>query len=326
MKICLIGEFSCDLDEAMRKVSYYFSQELKNNHQILTLDVRNINSISFWKRIREFSPEIVHYLYGPSIKSFLLLKIISIYYPYCKTVIYSIHPLFSSLTDPFIRFLKPNLILTLSCNTELRFKKLGCRTKFLPCGVDIDKFRPADLQMKIKLRHKYNIDPNKFVILHIGSIKVGRNVQLIEKLKDEDTLILIVSAISPGAESNLIDQLKRANCMVLSSYLSNIEEIYMLSDCYVFPTLPENNMFSIEMPLTVLEAMSSNLPVITTKFGALPRIFDEGHGLFFVEVERDYLFALEAIKGGLQVETREKALMYSWKNVVNELEDVYEKL
>ena len=67
----------------------------------------------------------------------------------------------------------------------------------------------------------------------------------------------------------------------------NIEEVYALSDCYVFPTPPMNKINSIEIPLSVLEAMACNLSVITTKFGALPKVFEEGDGLIFVDDGED---------------------------------------
>ena len=54
-----------------------------------------------------------------------------------------------------------------------------------------------------------------------------------------------------------------------------------MSDCYVFPTV--HKKACIETPLSVLEAMACNLPIVSTRFGALPTIFNEGSGLFFTE-------------------------------------------
>ena len=83
----------------------------------------------------------------------------------------------------------------------------------------------------------------------------------------------------------------------------------------------------IEMPLSVLEAMSCNLPVISTKFGALPRIFEEGDGLIFVDSEEDIIGAVKKVKNtDVNIETREKVLPYAWGNVVRWLEGIYEEL
>ena len=81
------------------------------------------------------------------------------------------------------------------------------------------------------------------------------------------------------------------------------------------------------MPLSVLESMSCNLPVITTKFGALPKVFEEGDGLFFVENEREIFMVLEKIKNtNMKVKTREKVLPYSWENIGKRLEKIYSNL
>lgn len=81
------------------------------------------------------------------------------------------------------------------------------------------------------------------------------------------------------------------------------------------------------MPLSVLEAMSCNLPVVTTKFGALPRIFKEGDGLIFVEKKEEFISAVEKIKSaGMSIKTRDNVLQYSWEKIAERMEGVYEEL
>jgi glycosyltransferase involved in cell wall biosynthesis len=323
MKICLLGEYSGNLDEGMKKVASHFAEELSKEHRVLTLDLRGAFTKVFWKDIKNFESEIIHYIPGPSLKSFILLKIISLYCRDAKTIMSAMHPHVTRLSELFIPFVKPDLILSQSHKTEIMFKKLGCKTEFLPCGVDIRKFTPATIRSKEELREKYGIEKEMFVILHIGSIKEGRNVPLTEKLQKGNHQVIIVGAISTGIEKKVVQQLKKSGCLVWKKYFKNIEEIYALSDCYVFPTPPVNKLNSIEMPLSVLEAMSCNLPVISTKFGALTRVFKEGDGLIFVEGEEQFVSSLEEIKSGINVKTREKVLSYSWENIVRELESIY---
>lgn len=42
MTICLLGEYSGDLDKGMRKVSFHFAEELTKQHQVLILALRNV--------------------------------------------------------------------------------------------------------------------------------------------------------------------------------------------------------------------------------------------------------------------------------------------
>jgi glycosyltransferase involved in cell wall biosynthesis len=328
MRICLLGEYLGNLDEGMRKVSFHFAEELSKRHKILTSDLRKVFTKNFRNVIKNFNPEIIHYIHGPSAKSFTLLKLISFYCRDAKTVMSAMHPGFSFLSKRFIPMFKPDMILVQSIETEEKFKKLGCVTEFLPCGVDVKKFTPVTIRAKEELRGKYGIEKEKFVILHVGSIKEGRNIQLLEKLQKENnqTQVVIVGAISTGINKNWVQQLKKSGCSVLAKYFENIEEIYMLSDCYIFPTPPINRLNAIEMPLSVLEAMSCNLPVITTKFGVLPRGFKEGDGLFFAEGEEEFINALKKVKKGIDIKTREKVLPYSWASVTKRLEGIYEEL
>ena len=332
MRICLLGECRGNLDEGMRNITLRFAEYLSKNHQILALDLRDVFFKDFWGKIRDFKPDIIHYLHGPTIRSFILAKIISLYCRDAKIVMSGMRPVIPYLLREFVSLIKPDLILTQSYETENMFKRLGCKTEFLPIGVDINKFRPVPKETKKELRQKYGFDEEKFIILHIGSIKKGRNVQLLTKLQRDDNQILIVGSSSTGIDPKVSQSLMESGCLVWVEYIKNIEEIYALSDCYIYPTVSRYDFLgraiadSIEMPLSVLEAMSCNLPVITTKFGALPRAFKEGDGLFFVENENDIFQALEEIRNGIKVKTREKVLPYSWENVVKRLEEIYERV
>lgn len=326
MRICLLGEYSSNLDEGMRKVSYHLADELRKLHQILTLDLRKVFTKNFWKDVKNFNPQIIHYIHGPSTKSFVLVKVISRYCRDAKTVMSAMHPGFYFLSKRFIPMLEPDRILIQSYETEEMFKKLGCETEFMPCGVDVDRFTPVTDKVKEDLKRKYGIEKESFVILHVGSIKESRNIQSLEKLQTGDNQVVIVGALSTGINQGIYEQLKKSGCMVWTRYFKNIEEVYALSDCYLFPTLAENKLNAIELPLSVLEAMSCNLPVISTKFGALPRVFEEGDGLFFFEKERDFLITLEEAKNVVDVKTREKVLPYSWENVGKKLEEIYYEL
>jgi glycosyltransferase involved in cell wall biosynthesis len=327
MRICLLGDYSGNLDEGMRKVSFHFAGELSKRHKILTSDLRKVFTKNFRNVIKNFNPEIIHYIHGPSAKSFTLLKLISFYCRDAKTVMSAMHPGFSFLSKRFIPMFKPDVILVQSIETEEKFKKLGCETEFLPCGVDVKNFVPFSNHIKEELREKYGIDKDKFVILHVGSIKEGRSIEIFKEIaRTKEDQVIIIGNRSMGIEPHLYQGIKESGCKVWVQYFKNIEGIYALSDCYVFPTPPMNRINSIETPLSVLEAMSCNLPVVTTKFGALPRVFEGEDGLFFVENKENIFTALDEIKNGIVIKTREKVLPYSWENVVRRLEELYEKL
>lgn len=327
MKICLIGEYSVDLEEGMRKTAFYLSKELSKYHQILLSPVEKIFFRNFWREIKEFNPQIIHFIPGASIKSFIVIRVLAFYCKGAKTVVSAtLLPPFH-LTRKIIPFVKPDLILTQSNCSERMFIDLGCKTEFLPGGVDTKKFVPVSKDVKEELRGKHGIDKDKFVILHVGSIKEGRGVGIFKKLQMKEEQVIIIGSRSTGIEKQVYQSIKESGCEVWTKYFERIEEIYALSDCYLFPTLPENKLNAIEIPLSVLEAMSCNLPVITTNFGALPRVFEEGDGLIFVAKEEEFIDALERVRStNTDIKTREKVLPYAWEKVAWRLEGIYEKL
>jgi glycosyltransferase involved in cell wall biosynthesis len=45
--------------------------------------------------------------------------------------------------------------------------------------------------------------------------------------------------------------------------------------------------------------------------------------LFFADTEWEFLNALEEVKNGMRVKTREKVEPYSWANIAKKLENIY---
>ncbi len=334
MRICVLADDTQTLDEGMSKTAFYLSQGLSKSHQVKALSPRRALSPGFWREMKEFQPQIIHYIPGPSILSFMLMKALQSFC-HARTVISATHPAFygwagltygpyyalSSICQVLVPLLKPDRILVQSPEVETLFQKLGCHTEFLPGGVDIEKFIPVSLQRKQKLRQKYGLSGEKFIVLHCGSFRRWRNLGILSRLHGNGTRVLVVGNSSNVAK-DIYDQLERNSCLVWKDYLTNIEEVYQLADCYVFPTLDRRG--SIDLPLSVLEAMACNLPVVTTRFGALPLVFSEGDGFFFANNAEELLGGVISLADSRSpVRTREKVLPFSWPSTVQRLEEIY---
>jgi len=332
VKICLIGTFSGNLDEGYRNVAFNLSKHLSKKHNIVNMDITKIYSIHFWKQIREFKPHIIHYLTAPTFLSFAILKIARIRCDFnVKLVMSSLHPyslkiLKNPLLKRMIKLMKPDLILTQCQIIKEILEEMGCKTGFLPNGVDTDRFVPASEERKEKLREKYGVSKEKFVILHVGHIRKMRGIKIFKKIQREskENQVIIVGSSFFKTDEKLFQDLIDSGCIVWKRYFKNIEEIYALADCYVFPVPIGESLF---MPLSVLEAMSCNLPVLSTKFEGLVDNFDEGGGLMFFNNETDLIAKLKEVKKGMfKPETRKKVLPYSWNNICIKLEILYNNL
>lgn len=322
MKICLMGHFKGSLDEGVRNTGKNIAKELQRKG--IQVKVIDISAISYWKSIRDFGPDIIHFVLTPTLSGIIYTKFLSILFFKAKTIISAVHP---SLPNwKLLALFKPNLVLVQSYDSEKLFTSIGFQTRFLPNGVDINRFEPVDIQTKRELRRQFGVPIDQFVILHLASFKKERNLDIFKRIQNlEQSQVVIIGREDESVNKDVVYGLREAGCLVWIKHFANIEQIYNLSDCYVFPT--SNKKACIETPLSVLEAMACNLPVITTKFGALPRIFDEGHGIFFIEREEDILTTIRRIKNeDLIIKTRQKALFYSWGDVANTLVEIYGEL
>lgn len=324
MRICIAAHYSDRMDNrgdlGVKQVGLEIARRLGERHETLEVDITDPLA---WRQVRAFQPQIVHFVLGPSMLGLLAAKGVTLFCGGAKSVVSAPNPSVSPRSVGAV--VRPDLVLVQSHESETMFRSMGCATAFLPNGVDIGRFLPAPTWRKMEWRAKYGIAGDRFVVLHVGPIIRQRNVQLLTQLQQAGQQTVLVGRTAP-LDRDLCRLLSDEGCMVFTDRLEHIEEIYALSDCYVFPTPPANRGASIEMPLSVLEAMSCNLPVITTRFGALPRVFTEGSGLTFIEGEDNLGQELLKATTGPQPRTRDKVLPYGWDNVMDSLESMYREV
>ena len=323
MRIALVGHFRADRgtgDIGTKNIAHSLADVLEGRCEIRRFDIKHIGSLL---QMRRFQPDILHFILDPSMAGMCAARLFSLASRSRKTVISATNPshvLLKTLTA----LCKPDLILVQSDESEQRFQKLGMATRFIPNGVDTGRFRPVTPSEKAALRSARGFTEEDFVILHAGPIIQGRNLQALIPLCGISERVVVIGRTP--ADAGLSRQLVSAGCRVITDYQPDIERWYQLADCYIFPADPENRGYSIEIPLSVLEAMSANLPVITTKFGGLPRMFpDEGNGLCFIDRQERIPSHLNAIKNHhAPVATRNWVLPYSWDRVARQVLEVYE--
>ncbi len=83
------------------------------------------------------------------------------------------------------------------------------------------------------------------------------------------------------------------------------------------------------MPLSVLEAMACNIPVISRKFAGLHKFFNEGDGLLFAETDKEIIDKVNqtiSSKNSLKIKTRDKVSLCSWENIAKSLNRIYTAL
>lgn len=179
-----------------------------------------------------------------------------------------------------IRHLVPDWTWVQSRRTAQLLASLGCRTALLPPAVDLERFAPLAAEEKAALRSRYGIPAEAAVVSHVGHLKEERNLfHVLEVQRSGRFHTVVVGSTSTEQEARWGNALREAGGTVIDTYMDHIEDVYHLSDIYLF--LVEEETAAIEMPLSVLEALACNLRVISTPFGGLKDIFAQEQGLFY---------------------------------------------
>ena len=204
------------------------------------------------------------------------------------------------------------------------FRSLGCKTVLLPGGVDHTIFRPASKQEKHSLRLKYGFQDADQIVLHIGHCNRDRNVALLARLAESGLKTILVASTSTSLDYDLLGELRQSGVTVITDFIETIQEFYQLSDCYLFPVF--NATSAIDAPLSILEAMACNLPIVTTRFGALPNVFQPGNGLYYGETEEEMICMVKQALTEQDCGTREKVVPYSWDNAALTILDALQEI
>ena len=174
--------------------------------------------------------------------------------------------------------------LVLSDDTKLKLETAAGkkRVRRVKAGVQTDKFVPVNGQKCAELKKKYGFLPDKPVVLHVGHMNQGRNVEQLLKISEKYQKVLVTSTLTKDEEDKQLKSrlLKRSDITVIDEYIPDIQEIYQLSDVYFFPVKEEGRC--IDVPLSCLEAASCNKPVVTTDFGEMKE-FRGKKGFWFID-------------------------------------------
>ena len=204
-----------------------------------------------------------HFFKGASIKNWL------IFYP--------VEKLLSRYTDVLITINKEDY--------ERASKKFSAKkTVYMPgVGVDTKKF-DSDNFNKTKIRESLGVDDNDCILISVGELSTRKNhkaiINALAKLPKDDLerIKYLIVGIGDLDEylHNLCSELKLDNVVFLG-YRTDVAALYACSDLFVFPSLQEG------LPVALMEAMASGLPVICSRLRGNVDLIEDNKGGFLVE-------------------------------------------
>lgn len=196
---------------------------------------------------------------------------------------------------------------------------IGDRSRYLRAGVDTARFHPVSEEEKAALKAKYGLPPDKPIVLHVGHMRPGRNVAQLTKLDDRFHAVLVSSTYAAQEQDTGLrsELLRKPNFTLLEGYIPRIEEIYQLSDLYLFPVTAYHNC--IDVPLSALEAASCGLPVVTTPYGEMKELLGQKGFYEITSFEPEALNQLVNDAYAGRKNPRGSVLEYDWDKAVVQL-------
>ena len=308
-------------DEGMKKFSYKIYQNIEQRMRVKAIkDIHalpsTLNSLLIAPRIILASlyrrPDYIVFIPKQSLTFFSLIKawLIYLFVGERLRVVGLQKRNISEGKARLLKKLKFGKVFVLSQAMRTDLEHLNIHADVIYTGIDTNRFQPA--ANKAALKAKYDVPENRIILLHVGHIKESRNLELLIELnrKLDNCQVIIVGSTATTQEQKVQKMCTDAGIIVFNENIDDIHELYGLSDIYCFPVKNDNG--AMETPLSVLEAMSVNLPVITTRFGQLTELFGEDDTFLYIDSADD--INDETINRLLSHETanRKKVESFTW--------------
>ena len=210
---------------------------------------------------------------------------------------------------------------------KLRANKFmpSAKIDVIPNGVELDKYFPA--------KNKYQSDELKLITVgRLSSTKrIDMLIETVDILRQQGHKVHFTIAGGGSLEQQLkqlISQKKLHDCIKMTGRieLDEMPDLYRASDIYVSASMQEG------MSNSMLEAMASGLPIITTRCEGLDELIKD-NGIIVENASAESLAESikNIIKNGsiiqqMSKEARTQAERFNWRSVANRYLDYYRSI
>ncbi|MFW9897518.1 MAG: glycosyltransferase family 4 protein [Candidatus Thorarchaeota archaeon] len=220
-------------------------------------------------------------------------------------------------------------LITRNQLVELGFNK--DKIVVLPIGVDLNIFKIFNERKKNFFKSKYKIPQNKVIVGSFQKDGAGWGDGLVPKLiKGPDILCEVIQKLtkkfdihvfltgpSRGYVKKQLDEYKIPYTHIFLKDYKDIVECYNVLDLYLITSRAEGG------PQALLEAMSTGVPVVSTKVGMVPELIQNGVNGFITEIEEvdklyEYSYRIisdPVLKTKIITNGLKKIKSYSWEKI-----------
>jgi len=351
MKICILGHYPPHIG-GVSSHTYLLSKQLRNRGDevyVLTYphpEVKNVDRIKvetaptpnikgfrgffffitatfkLMSMVRQYDINLIHahYLIPPGLIGVIVGSILG------KKTAVTAHgsdllvQIKKPLLRPIIKFVLKRADYVLVVNQALKDNVLEMgitsdKVYVTSNAVDTHKFNPQNLELPLDIK----LNSNKPTILFVGNLVPQKGVKYLlkaKKLMNIDAELLIVGdGPLRGALEDMVEK-EGINNVVFTGARRDVEKIMPSAMVLVLPSVSEG------FPITILEALSSGLPVVATRIGGISEVLDQKIGIIVNPSDPislaeavDKIIKNNELRGSMKLAARERALKYSSINI-----------
>jgi glycosyltransferase involved in cell wall biosynthesis len=156
------------------------------------------------------------------------------------------------------------------------------QVRYMPNGVDVERFRPADAQERRQIRERLGLPRDRKLVLYVGVFDERKNIGwLIREWLAAGGFGLGAMLLAIGPQSRddpdgrfkqglLAEAQRQPELLRIGDKVDDVADYYRAADAFVMPSLCEG------MPNAVLEAMSCGLPCVAANVSGTRELVDSG--------------------------------------------------
>jgi D-inositol-3-phosphate glycosyltransferase len=208
-----------------------------------------------------------------------------------------------------------------------------CRIRIIPCGVNLDLFRPIDQE---RARQRLNLN-GEDVLLFVGRLvpikgldRLLMAISYLERKRPMKLLVIGGDDQNPIPRENLRNLTKELGISDHVTFFGFVDHeelpwFYSVADVCVIPSFHES------FGLVALESLACGTPVIATKVGVMESVIRSSHNGYVVDDNTPVLLAGKIVRFLSEVSRipkpidviRASVLQFTWSHVAEAIEREY---
>ena len=187
------------------------------------------------------------------------------------------------------------------------------------CGGGVSELALQGVYYGQRIRQELGIPLDAKVVLSVGEVNQNKNhrvgIEALAKLNDPN-IYYVICGRGPLMEAHkeLAKELGVEDRVFLTGYRTDVADFYKMADVFLFPSFREG------LPVAVMEAMASGLPVIATKIRGSSDLVQQG--ALFEPTDTDGI--AKALERDIAREEMQKAEQYDFSHVVSMVRKIYD--